>query len=190
MADLELPNIPKFNVLKWAVPLSLAILTLATLFYIAKFWSYDISDSPEQWGQLGDYLGGLVNPVVGLITVILLVTSLRQNQVALAQSRAELEQARIAIEQATATQKATEESLVKQVEIAEQTRNINTVIALWRAQMEILNETEERERKGEANSPEKVAKFNKIKRDAASKGSTLKGIVDGEYQRLVKQYTK
>ncbi len=32
---------------------------------------------PEEWGQLGDYLGGVINPVVGIVTVVLVVMTLR-----------------------------------------------------------------------------------------------------------------
>lgn len=190
MTDSELPKVPKFGVLRWAIPLSLVIFGLAALAYALNFGRYGVSDNPEQWGQLGDYLGGLVNPIVGLITVILFVTSLRQNQVALAQSREELRQARLAIEQAAATQKATEGALAEQVTIAKHARDMDTAISLWRAHLDVFNEAEARVRNGEASTQEKADVFETIKRDAANKSIALKRILDREFERVVGQYTQ
>lgn len=50
------------------------------------------SFSSEQWGQAGDFLGGILNPLIGLVTVILVVLSIRQNHIALQQNQAALEQ--------------------------------------------------------------------------------------------------
>lgn len=49
--------------------------------YMAQFAVSPISDSPDAWGQLGDYLGGVINPIFGFITIVLLIQSLKlQNQ--------------------------------------------------------------------------------------------------------------
>jgi len=50
--------------------------TAAVLAYRAAFARNGIGD-PEAWGQFGDYLGGVVNPVVGIVTVVLVVMTLR-----------------------------------------------------------------------------------------------------------------
>lgn len=50
------------------------------------------SFSSEQWGQAGDFLGGILNPLIGLVTVILVVLSIRQNNIALQQNQAALKQ--------------------------------------------------------------------------------------------------
>lgn len=46
----------------------------------------------EQWGQAGDFFGGILNPIIGLITVLLVVYSIRQNQKALEQNELALKQ--------------------------------------------------------------------------------------------------
>ena len=48
----------------------------ALLLYLARFYSQPISDSADKWGQFGDYLGGVVNPIIGLATVVLIAMSL------------------------------------------------------------------------------------------------------------------
>ncbi len=44
----------------------------------------------SKWGQTGDFFGGIINPLVGLTTVILLLRTLKQNQEALDTSKEEL----------------------------------------------------------------------------------------------------
>lgn len=45
---------------------------------------------PDSWGQFGDFLGGLLNPVVGTITIVLLVRTLQQQGKAVEYQRIEL----------------------------------------------------------------------------------------------------
>ncbi len=41
--------------------------------YIGKFHLYTISDSPADWGVLGDYLGGVLNPLISMIALLFLI---------------------------------------------------------------------------------------------------------------------
>lgn len=58
----------------------LAILWISSFFaillimipYIINFYNNGISTDPEIWGQFGDYIGGLLNPVLSLINLIVL----------------------------------------------------------------------------------------------------------------------
>lgn len=45
---------------------------------------------PEEWGQLGDYLGGVINPVVGIVTVVLVVMTLRVTRAEAQAARAQI----------------------------------------------------------------------------------------------------
>lgn len=47
--------------------------------YVAKFYfslGYKISNNPEVWGQFGDYVGGIINPLLSFISIVLLIKSL------------------------------------------------------------------------------------------------------------------
>jgi hypothetical protein len=63
-----------------------AMLAIFTVFisYIVNFYfklNYTISNDTAVWGQLGDYFGGLLNPILSFISVVLLIKSLRlQNE--------------------------------------------------------------------------------------------------------------
>jgi len=72
----------------------------ATIFiivsiYLFKFWSVGacepsvgnmkcstvrLMDSPDRLGQLGDFVGGLVNPAFGLLTIFLLLKTLKHTE--------------------------------------------------------------------------------------------------------------
>lgn len=78
----------------------LAAFTLSAVivgFYFTQF-NNGLSNDQTIWGVFGDYVGGILNPIVGLITIILLVVTLRQNQRALHQNEIALEQNREELE--------------------------------------------------------------------------------------------
>lgn len=61
------------------------MLKLISVFLIASVWGFyyfnfgingTLSQSSEVWGQFGDYVGGVVNPLLGFITIYLLIQSL------------------------------------------------------------------------------------------------------------------
>ncbi|HEY6436916.1 MAG TPA: hypothetical protein VIY47_10010, partial [Ignavibacteriaceae bacterium] len=43
-------------------------------FYVAL--DYEASKDPAVWGQLGDYVGGVLNPLLSFISIVLLIKSL------------------------------------------------------------------------------------------------------------------
>jgi hypothetical protein len=42
---------------------------LPLLIYAVKFYTYPISNNPSDWGNFGDYIGGLLSPVFALIGI-------------------------------------------------------------------------------------------------------------------------
>ncbi|CAB3712124.1 hypothetical protein CEY09_30210 [Achromobacter marplatensis] len=73
------------------VPVVAALLLVGA--YVAYFGVYKSAPmgQPESWGQFGDFLGGLLNPVVGVVTVTLLVRTLLSQQRAIEVQGEELE---------------------------------------------------------------------------------------------------
>jgi hypothetical protein len=61
----------------------------------ALYWA----EYRASWGQFGDFMGGMVNPFVGLLTIYLLVTTIAQQGRALDQTETALEHANKALEQ-------------------------------------------------------------------------------------------
>jgi hypothetical protein len=52
-------------------------ITLLLAVFAFHFRKADLSDTVAEWGQFGDYMGGLLNPLFGLISVILIAATLR-----------------------------------------------------------------------------------------------------------------
>lgn len=50
---------------------SISILTVFGL-YILNFHDHEISKNPEEWGQFGDYIGGVLNALVSVLNLILI----------------------------------------------------------------------------------------------------------------------
>ncbi|NOR68498.1 MAG: hypothetical protein GQ532_02175 [Methylomarinum sp.] len=64
---------------KKIILISVVAIAFAWLSYWYNFSylnSYVISNKPENWGLLGDFLGGVLNPILTFFTIVLLVSSL------------------------------------------------------------------------------------------------------------------
>src|SRR5690242_15725828 len=53
----------------------IAIILILTvpLAYIINFFSHPISDKSVDWGTFGDFVGGILNPIIGLLTLIVTI---------------------------------------------------------------------------------------------------------------------
>lgn len=63
---------------------------VVAVVYVTKFWKSGTSLNPDAWGQLGDYFGGILNPIIGLGTIFLLLVNLKIQKQELALTRKEL----------------------------------------------------------------------------------------------------
>lgn len=59
---------------KWVI-VAAAIIALGA--YALEFWCRDFSSDPAEWGQFGDYMGGILNPIVAFGAFLWLVASVR-----------------------------------------------------------------------------------------------------------------
>ncbi|WP_336235147.1 hypothetical protein [Achromobacter dolens] len=59
-------------------------------YYWEQFDSGHFSTEHGEWGQFGDFIGGIVNPSVGLVTIILLVLTLISQQTELREQRKQM----------------------------------------------------------------------------------------------------
>lgn len=62
----------------WLLPSAVVLLVMVIVFYISQFGSWHLSDDVAKWGQLGDYVGGILNPSIALFALIALLYSLRE----------------------------------------------------------------------------------------------------------------
>lgn len=77
---------------RWIVVIGAFVLFGVVLAYTIAFGVVSSLPfgGPGTWGEVGDYVGGLVNPVVGLATVVLVVRTLRVMRMEAADTRWEL----------------------------------------------------------------------------------------------------
>ena len=52
--------------------LLLAIL-IPIFIYLIIFYHHPLSDNGSNWGDFGNYLGGILNPIIGIFNVVVLV---------------------------------------------------------------------------------------------------------------------
>lgn len=57
--------------------LGLGAIFVLVLFFVINFRRDAVSHNIAEWGQFGDYMGGLLNPLFGLISVVLIAATLR-----------------------------------------------------------------------------------------------------------------
>lgn len=55
----------------FGVFIGLAI-TMIVISYVFNFYDSSLSKDPADWGAFGDYMGGLLNPVIGIASIIIL----------------------------------------------------------------------------------------------------------------------
>jgi hypothetical protein len=71
----------------WIVVVAFALLAVA---YAVAFASNGLSKAPESWGQFGDYIGGMLNPLVAVFALVALSTSVKLQKKELTATREEL----------------------------------------------------------------------------------------------------
>jgi hypothetical protein len=51
----------------------LLLLLIPIIFYVGSFFHYQLSTKPSEWGTFGDFIGGLLNPIIGLCNIAVLI---------------------------------------------------------------------------------------------------------------------
>ena len=77
----------KFGILIFIV---VTIIVVVIGIYIYHFNSYAISTKPQDWGPFGDFLGGVLNPILAFCSFIALLYTIHIQQNELALTRLEL----------------------------------------------------------------------------------------------------
>lgn len=70
-------NTPEIKWYQGLIGLIAIMVLFILLVYYFKFGNRELSESPEQWGQFGDYIGGVLNPIFGFATFIALLYTVK-----------------------------------------------------------------------------------------------------------------
>ena len=63
-----------FRYLYLIVGITVLLIFIGVGIYTYYMYPNDISNSPETWGQFGDYIGGILNPLLTIINICVFVT--------------------------------------------------------------------------------------------------------------------
>lgn len=83
----------------WTPFIAGTVLLVLVVAYIVTFYQNGWAKDPDTWGQLGDYIGGLLNPLVAGFALLALVASVRLQKAELSATREELKESRQAMQE-------------------------------------------------------------------------------------------
>lgn len=95
---------------KWPWRLMPLYIALVVGAYVIGFHDHDFSKDPSEWGALGDYLGGVINPLTSLLALYFLIKTYQAQ-------KDELSETKRALQESAEHQKATAGSQAEQVEL-------------------------------------------------------------------------
>nr|WP_229428936.1 putative phage abortive infection protein [Massilia sp. ST3] len=76
----------------------IAVAALSALALYAGKFGFTLADTKDEWGVFGDFLGGLLNPIVGIATVFLVLLNARLQRLELRNSLREMKNSNSALE--------------------------------------------------------------------------------------------
>ncbi|MHC6655524.1 hypothetical protein [Aeromonas salmonicida] len=88
----------------------------ATLIYIINFHDHSLSNDPANWGVLGDYFGGVINPILSFATLIFVAMTYITQKAELSKAKQSAERADELREISTNAQISLARSYVKQID--------------------------------------------------------------------------
>lgn len=110
------------NWIEWLLLLiALAAMVVAVVVYAVHFEAHPIGD-PSAWSQFGDYFSGVLNPVIGIVTVVLVVITLRTTRQEAADTRRQME--------------GQIDHLERQAKLTEMHKRLDGVLAEWNRQLD------------------------------------------------------
>lgn len=60
----------KQNKIYWLFGITILLSLVITALYFIKFGDGTLSENKSEWGTFGDYIGGILNPLIGLATLV------------------------------------------------------------------------------------------------------------------------
>ncbi|MDO5357443.1 MAG: putative phage abortive infection protein [Conchiformibius sp.] len=89
-------------------------------FYITFFWNTSISQDAGNWGTFGDYFGGTLNPILGFISFMALLYTIKLQRDSIELQNQELQATREELAKSAKAQEASEKALAEQSNIFRQ----------------------------------------------------------------------
>lgn len=107
----------------------LLAIVVVLIVYIVNFKDADISSNPADWGVLGDYIGGLLNPLISALTLFFVARTYINQREEIKRAQESANKADSLRQQATDAQVSLAESYLRQIEISNKSSVINMLNA-------------------------------------------------------------
>lgn len=130
----------------------LFVFTITALSIVLYYYKFGLGlwDTPEKWGALGDFFGGVLNPLLAFSSLVLLLATLRQNHKALSQNEEALRLNNTELEMTREELAESKKALIQQAEILKKQSFEGTFFNLLSIHQDLVN------------SIDLVAKNNKV----------------------------
>lgn len=113
---------------------AVAAIIVVLIVYFSTFGAFSFTDKQDVWGQFGDYVGGVLNPIFAFCTMLALALSIvlqsKLNALSAAQleySRKELELTREQLARSAKAQEESEKALSSQARSAERSATLTAI---------------------------------------------------------------
>ncbi|WP_156486246.1 hypothetical protein [Marinomonas sp. TW1] len=98
----------------WPWILLIIIVIIMVSLYVSQFYHYEWSEKPGDWGAIGDYVGGILNPFVSSLALFFLIKAYTTQKEELKETRLVLEKTETNSKELADSQKALLEMQIQQ----------------------------------------------------------------------------
>lgn len=113
----------------WPWILVITTMSLCLIAYISKFHDHPFSGDPGNWGALGDYFGGIANPLISTIALIFIVKAYYTQRQELAETKEALRDAATHSKAAADAQAGLADSSTYQYQLAQSNLALSLILA-------------------------------------------------------------
>lgn len=139
----------RINGWKWGIAVFAVILITAYFWYFGSHLGQPAAENADKWGQFGDFIGGLLNPLVAFAAFYWLTQSVKLQKTELEATRAELKKTALAQDQQA-------QATTQSVRIAAMTALLNSIHHELSSQALLLQNIEQKK----PDNPEQLEKYN------------------------------
>ena len=174
---------PKKPLSPWVIG---SIALIALIAYAVRFRTSDWANDPAAWGQLGDYLGGILNPIVAFAAFMWLVESVRIQRNELSETKEALQKSQKAQQDQANTSLLASRIQALNVELAGVTNHLAHFRTKQLQLLQYQNTTPPNTIGPPTNYLDELGKHVKVSEGIAEVSKEIQSLVEKE-ARLLKQ---
>lgn len=139
MQNEENQNSVKLEKLNWLLWIAIGLLLITTVVYFSNFHG-ELSNDNAKWGTFGDFMGGTLNPIFALLSLLAIIHTIRIQTIELELSRQELADTREELRKSRIAQEKQKEAFDIQNQSVKLQTFENTFFNLFRHYNNLITE--------------------------------------------------